>query len=169
MTVKTTLPTDSAARKNLPILRGALRYAPAAFMLMAETSKLGNDKHNPGEGLHHARGKSSDHGDCVVRHTMDVEDIVAALERANNAPLDTTLCQLRSELGQLVWRTALYVQELAEKYLGAPLAPGARLPTAGPKPGELVKAMYAIPGHPNTPYPHTIDPATHRCTCGARL
>jgi hypothetical protein len=129
--IKTTLPTDSAERKNLPALSGALKYAPAAFMLMAETSKLGNDKHNPGEPLHHARGKSMDHGDCMVRHTMDVEDIKAALERRGACPLpDDERQQLRLELGQLMWRTALYVQEAAEKYLGTPLAPGARLPTA---------------------------------------
>ncbi len=135
MTIKTTLPTDSTARKGVPLFSGVRRYAPAAFMLMAETSKAGNDKHNPGQPLHHARGKSTDHGDCIDRHMSDVQDIEAALERgAERSP--ENLKQLREELGQLMWRTALYVQEAAEKYLGAPLAPGARLPAPPPDLGQ---------------------------------
>lgn len=126
--IQTTLPTDSDERKNLPVLSGALKYAPAAVMLMSETSKLGNDKHNPGQELHHSRGKSADHGDCIGRHVMDVEDIVAAFTRGVEQSPEN-LKQLRLELGQLMWRTGLYVQELAEKYLGAPLAPGAKLPS----------------------------------------
>lgn len=144
MTIKTTLPTDSGERKNLPILSGAIKYAPAAIMLMAETSKLGNDKHNPGEPLHHARGKSMDHGDCIVRHLMDVEDIKAALERdmtrIGMTQIDPEAAkQLRLELGQLMWRTALYVQEASERYLGSPLAPGAKLPVPEPKPGTVTE------------------------------
>ena len=63
-----TLPTDSAERKNYPLLSGVLRYFPAALAGVARVSKLGNDKHNPGEALYHARGKSKDHGDCIMRH-----------------------------------------------------------------------------------------------------
>ena len=125
-----TLPTDSAERKNYPLLRGALRYAPAAVAMMANTSKLGNDKHNPGEEMYHARGKSSDHGDCVVRHLVDIQDILAHLQRncVTGAPTvdDYGLARLEEELGQFIWRAALYVQETAEQYLGAPKAPGAR-------------------------------------------
>lgn len=46
--------------------------------LLALISKEGNDKHNPGEPLHHARGKSMDHGDCLLRHLMDLQDHLAA-------------------------------------------------------------------------------------------
>lgn len=138
MTVKTTLPVDSTERKNLPVLSGALRYAPASFMLMAETAKLGNDKHNPGQALHHARGRSSDHGDCIVRHTMDIQDIVAAFERNLGLEFERdALRQLQVELGQLSWRANIMVQELAERYLGAPLAPGAKVPVPEPKPGSV--------------------------------
>ena len=55
-----TLPTDSNARKDYPLFRGLLRYFPAALGGISKTSKLGNDKHNPGEEMHHARGKSVD-------------------------------------------------------------------------------------------------------------
>jgi hypothetical protein len=34
-------------------------------------SKLGNDQHNPGEPLQWARGKSTDHADCIGRHLID--------------------------------------------------------------------------------------------------
>jgi hypothetical protein len=69
--LKTVLPTDSAARKNIPLVRGLLDYFPAALAAVAEVSQAGNDKHNPGEPLHWARGKSGDHADCIVRHIVD--------------------------------------------------------------------------------------------------
>lgn len=65
------LPTDSAARKDLPMVRGVLDYFPGAIAAVAEVSRVGNDKHNPGEPLHWARGKSADHADCIVRHLME--------------------------------------------------------------------------------------------------
>lgn len=126
--IPTTLPADSQARKDVPLLSGCLRYAPAALAGMARWSKIGNDKHNPGESLHHARGKSSDHGDCILRHLTDIQDIVAAFERQNLIAGGSALQQLMDECDALVWRAALLSQELHEKFAGAPLAPGARLP-----------------------------------------
>jgi hypothetical protein len=160
--MKMTLPTDSAERKNVPLFSGVLKYAPAALAGMARISKLGNDKHNPGEPLHHARGKSNDHPDCVVRHAVDVADIEAALQRSDipidkNAPLAPgareaalqrsdipidkgdgsaraeVVESLLNEVSQLVWRAALWSQELHERYGNAPLAPGAREACAEPK------------------------------------
>lgn len=65
------LPTDSAERKQYPIVTGALDYFPAAIAEVARLSYLANEKHNPGEPLHHSRGKSSDHDDCLGRHTLE--------------------------------------------------------------------------------------------------
>ena len=65
------LETDSAARKEAPVYSGVLRYFPDALMEVARLSKHGNDKHNPGQPLHWAREKSSDHGDCIVRHQLE--------------------------------------------------------------------------------------------------
>jgi hypothetical protein len=130
MTIKTTLPTDSAARKRFPLARGPLAYAPAAWAGMARICINGNDKHNPGQELHHARGKSADHPDCIVRHLMDVQDIVADFQRRAETPSPADLDQLREEIDQLMWRAACFTQEIHERYLGAPLAPGARLPVA---------------------------------------
>lgn len=65
------LPTDAQERKNIPIFSGLLKYFPLAQLGKALLSKRGNDQHNPGEPLHWAREKSSDHPDCSIRHMMD--------------------------------------------------------------------------------------------------
>jgi len=66
-----TLPTDSKSRKGLPITTGVLDYFPDAIAEVARLSMVGNDQHNPGEPLHWARDKSTDHADCIVRHLME--------------------------------------------------------------------------------------------------
>jgi hypothetical protein len=66
-----TLTTDSAARKEVPICTGVLDYFPDALAEVARLSKIGNDKHNPGEPLHWARGKSMDQADCIIRHMIE--------------------------------------------------------------------------------------------------
>ncbi len=65
------LPTGSAERKEFPMCTGVLDYFPAALAEVAHVSWVGNQKHNPGQPLHHARGKSMDHPDCIVRHTSE--------------------------------------------------------------------------------------------------
>lgn len=119
-----TLPTDSAERKEYPLLRGLFRYFPAALAGVARHSKLGNDKHNPGEELHHARGKSMDHGDCILRHQMDLEDMLAAVERGDGVLVGDIV----GEADALAWRALALSQELHERFWDVPLAPGARLP-----------------------------------------
>lgn len=117
-----TLPTDSNERKNVPLLSGCLKYFPAALAGVANVSKLGNDKHNPGEPLHHARGKSTDHGDCILRHLTDLEDLLAANYRGSSSATPESILM---EASQLAWRALAYSQELHERF-GAPLAPGAK-------------------------------------------
>lgn len=65
------LPQDSKARKETPICTGVLDYFPKALAAVARLSKAGNDKHNPGQPLHWAREKSTDHADCIIRHMME--------------------------------------------------------------------------------------------------
>jgi hypothetical protein len=65
------LPTDHQARKDTPIARGVLDYFPGAIAEIARVSKIGNDQHNPGQEMHWARGKSTDHADCIVRHLIE--------------------------------------------------------------------------------------------------
>jgi hypothetical protein len=66
-----TLPTDAKERKGLPVVTGVLDYFPDAIVEIARVSKAGNDQHNPGEPLHWAREKSTDHADCIGRHLME--------------------------------------------------------------------------------------------------
>lgn len=104
------LPEDSEARKGYPICTGVLDYFPAAIAYVAKISKLGNDKHNPGEPLHWARGKSMDHADCVVRHLID-----RGTKDENGIWHD----------GYEAWRALAQLQELLEREEGAPKPRGA--------------------------------------------
>lgn len=119
--VKMTLPIDSKKRKDYPLFLGCIKYFPAALAGVANTSKLGNDKHNPGETLYHARGKSTDHPDCIIRHLMDTSDLIAAMERGESVNVEEIL----TEINQMAWRALAFSQEIHEK-LGAPMAPGAK-------------------------------------------
>jgi hypothetical protein len=124
-----TLPTDSKVRKEYPILSGVVRYFPAALAEVSRVSKRGNDKHNKGEPLHHARGKSMDHGDCIMRHTVDLEDLLAYADRntMEGHAAEEHVDLIIEEAAQRAWRALAALQELCEHYHGAPLAPGARL------------------------------------------
>jgi len=119
--MNTTLPTDSNERKDYALFRGCLRYFPAALAGVAKTSKLGNDKHNLGQEMHHARNKSTDHGDCILRHLMDLEDLRAAMNRGENVTQGDILIEVNS----MAWRALALSQELHEQF-GSPLAPGAK-------------------------------------------
>jgi hypothetical protein len=129
-----TLPTDSKERKNYPILSGCLNYFPAALAGVARISKIGNDKHNPGQQLHHNRSKSGDHGDCIIRHLMDVQDLLTIYEKecvkainsdSAHEKFQTLQNQIRDEASSVAWRALALSQEIHEK-LGSPLAPGAK-------------------------------------------
>lgn len=65
------LSTDAKTRKDTPITTGVLDYFPLAIAEIARVSKAGNDQHNPGEPLHWAKEKSTDHADCIVRHLLE--------------------------------------------------------------------------------------------------
>lgn len=95
------LPEDSAARKTYPMYSGLLAYFPAALARVAHHSYLGNEKHNPGQPLHHARGKSDDHLDCAARHLTE------------------------GDLEGAAWRILAALQLKCEAE-GAPIAPGAK-------------------------------------------
>ena len=66
-----TLPRDSQVRKTIPMFRGLLEYFPDALAYVSHVSHKSNEKHNPGEKMHWARGKSTDQEDCVIRHMTD--------------------------------------------------------------------------------------------------
>lgn len=103
--------SESARRKGIPLCTGVLDYFPAALEAVAQLSKAGNDKHNPGQPLHHARGKSMDHADCLLRHLKDRGEIDS----------ETGL----SHTVAVAWRALAMLQEELEA-AGAPKARGAK-------------------------------------------
>jgi len=65
------LTTDPQERKSTPIATGVLDYFPLALSEIARVSKAGNDQHNPGQPLHWAKDKSTDHADSLIRHFLE--------------------------------------------------------------------------------------------------
>jgi hypothetical protein len=63
--------SEAEQRKEHPMATGVLDYFPYALYEVAKVSKKGNDQHNPGEPLHWAKGKSTDHADSLLRHLKD--------------------------------------------------------------------------------------------------
>ncbi len=104
------LPSSSAARKAIPLCRGLLDYFPAALAEIAKVSRVGNEQHNPGQEMHHARGKSTDHADCIIRHLI---------ERGTD---DTDGL---SHTAKVAWRALAMLQEELEAK-GAPMARAAK-------------------------------------------
>ena len=135
--MRTTLPTDSDERKEYPLFDGCLAYFPAALAGVAKHSKAGNDRHNPGQPLHHSRGKSGDHMNCINRHQFDIADILSEMDRAAVRGLipgagSEPVRALLTEANALAWRALALSQELHERFANAPLAPAARLPEPTP-------------------------------------
>ena len=104
--------------------RGLLMYFPAALAGVARHSKISNEKHNPGEPMHHARSKSTDHEDCIIRHLTDLADEIAADNRVGLDQMDKGA--ILYEADALAWRALALSQALHEEYAGAPRAPAAK-------------------------------------------
>lgn len=109
-------PEGSAERKEYPVHSIVAGYFPAAIAAVAHHSYLGNLKHNPGESLHWARGKSDDHHEAAMRHLIEGDLVGAA------------------------WRVlaALQLQREAEGSPVAPLAKYAAKPFPMPTDVEVV-------------------------------
>jgi len=121
------LPVNAADRKDVPLVRGLLDYFPAALAAVAVVSRIGNEQHNPGQPMHHARGKSTDEADCLVRHLMD------------RGTVDTDGVR---HTAKVAWRALSLLQKELEEAGEAPLARGARLPAeAPPLPSPAVQAL----------------------------
>lgn len=122
-----TLTEDSAERKTIPMARGLLDYFPAALAEVAKVSEIGNAKHNPGQEIHWARGKSSDHADCIIRHLADrgVRDDSGVRHSAYVAWRALALLQEELELaGAAPGRASRFPTEVDENetiYLSGPM------------------------------------------------
>ena len=113
------LPKDSNARKEIPLDSGCFQYFPAALAAVAHLSWVGNQKHNANEPLHDARSKSTDDGDCLLRHHAESGkwDVITLP--------DGRVLKVRHSAA-VAWRALRILQKECEAD-GAPLAPGARL------------------------------------------
>jgi hypothetical protein len=111
---------DSANRKRYPVTTGFLDYFPDAVQAAAEVSFVGNEKHNPGEALHHSRGKSNDHADCIARHLMERGGFVYEV-------IGDKTYRIRHSAAML-WRAAALLQEELEAEGLCSLPRAAKLP-----------------------------------------
>lgn len=81
-TLQSTLPSDAAARKDIPIYSGFIKYFPDAITAVAKLSLSGGLQHGQTrETLHWDRTKSTDHTDALMRHLVE-EDWEAVAWRA---------------------------------------------------------------------------------------
>ena len=96
----------SAERKEYPVKTGVIDYFRDALFRVAKVSYDGNQKHNPGQPTHWARGKSNDHQDCCARHLFCNEDELEAAECA--------------------WRALAHLQLLLEKKYNIAPPPGCK-------------------------------------------
>ena len=110
---------DSAYRKMFPMCEGLLDYFPDALAAVSNLSFLGNRKHNKDEPLHHARAKSTDHADCIMRHLTERGgfDVIE---------VDGVPYQVRHSVA-LAWRALALAQQEIEQDEGFGLPRGARL------------------------------------------
>lgn len=137
---------DSAGRKKVPMFSGLMAYFPDACAAVAEHSYKGNEKHNPGEPLHHSRGKSMDHTDCILRHV------------ANYKGMDGD----SHEVIALAWRAMALAQEVLERKYGLTLPEGVTDPRAFPETNSLVgpngeQAPLEVPKSPGRTVSQTIS------------
>jgi hypothetical protein len=102
---------NSAQRKMMPVISGVLDYFPDAIAAVAYVSYLGNQKHNTGQDLHWARGKSDDHIDCLGRHLLSRDGV----------DQDGIM-----EFAEMVWRGMAALQLHIEKKFDLPPARGAK-------------------------------------------
>lgn len=106
------LPRDPLGRKGVPLTSGCLDYFPDALVAVAQLSWFGNNKHNPGEDLHWARSKSTDHADCIARHLIErgVHDADSGF----------------SHTVALAWRALALLQEEIEDRMNLPPSRGSQ-------------------------------------------
>jgi len=104
------LPLGAQERKAVPLASGVMDYFPAALAEVAKVSFKGNEQHNPGQPLHWARGKSTDHADTMLRHFLE------------RGTIDTDGTR---HSAKMVWR-ALALLQMELEHDGYPTARGAR-------------------------------------------
>lgn len=90
-------------RKECAVSRGFFAYFADAIALVARHSVRMNEKHNPGQPVHWSRDKSSDHEDCIARHSLAVSINPDAMDDG------------QPEIVCRAWRAMAALQEWAER------------------------------------------------------
>lgn len=129
-----TLPTSAKERKSIPMASGVLDYFPNALVGVAECSLAGNEQHQPGEPLHWARGKSSDHADALMRHLIDREEL-----DKDGIP----------HVVKVAWRALALAEEYYEKR-GAKPGLGSKFPEESGDPADIKRPRYLVVGREAT-------------------
>lgn len=112
------LPEDSAIRNSYPMADGLIDYFPNALAEVSRVSHIGNLKHNPGEPMHWARDKSTDHRNKIARHLVDVGGF-------EEVEVDGKLVKVRHS-AYLAWRALANLQEELEREEGYPMSRGSQ-------------------------------------------
>lgn len=110
------LSNDAKTRKTYPIGTGVLDYFPDALAEVARVSFVGNQQHNPGEPLHWAKEKSTDHPDCLIRHFLERGTYDTDGERHS---------------AKMAWRALALLQIEIEKEKASEPKPGGIITVAG--------------------------------------
>lgn len=110
---------SSDQRKQYPMASGLDDYFPDALAETSHISWAGNEKHNPGQPLHWARGKSNDHADCAARHLQQRGGIDIMMISGKEVRVRHS--------AQLVWRALAILQEELEAEFGFELPRGATI------------------------------------------
>jgi len=165
-----TLTTDSDARKRIPLIGGLWGYFAAALVGVAQHSFKSNAKHNKDAPLHWSIDKSTDHAECIGRHLLDLQELIAALEAADEGCIwpdaipyaDRTqhVNAILDEVNALGWRALALGQTLHMRLRGAPMPFNARLTKDGVPP----KRDWM--GRPEQRYPEPVEMNQGPCACG---
>ena len=65
------LPTDSKARKEIPMYEGLFKFFPRALAAVAHHSFVGSKQHHAESPVYWDRSKSTDELDALLRHVLD--------------------------------------------------------------------------------------------------
>ena len=103
--------TTPAERSRFPLYDGLLAYFPDALAWVSRCSYEGNQQHNPGQPMHWAMDKSTDHENKIMRHMME-----GFTDDDDGVPHSV----------KVAWRALARAQEDLMRRKGAPMPPNAR-------------------------------------------
>lgn len=137
LTTKSIFGETDAERKACPVFDGFVMYFPRSMAAIARHSAKANEKHNPGEKLHWARGKSTDHLNTALRHLIDAGMGILWDGEYNNMVANgwRTMAALETYLEQVEGIDAVSAaQNDAIKVIAEKLFPGAPIQVSDVKP-----------------------------------